>query len=157
MTDKLELLLLSLISQLFDLELYSVIDSLESLLTHHIREQRRLNRSLPVDKKRVTWSNFVSKISDQHFRRMFRMDATVFSKLCTVICEKVTEEEFRPEAYILEKKGNDEDQLKLIPGEVKVALSIRLMAGGSYLDLVPLFAVSKSHLYNAFTCFVQWI
>ena len=45
MTDKLELLLLSLISQLFDLELYSVIDSLESLLTHHIWEQRQLNQS----------------------------------------------------------------------------------------------------------------
>jgi hypothetical protein len=32
-----------------------------------------------------------------------------------------------------------------------------MLAGGSYLDLVPLFAVSASHLYNIFNVFLNWI
>ena len=50
-----------------------------------------------------------------------------------------------------------ENELKLIAGKLKIAVSIRLLAGGSYLDLVPLFGVSSSHLYNIFEQFLQWI
>ena len=32
-----------------------------------------------------------------------------------------------------------------------------MMAGGSYLDLIPLFDVSKSHLYRVFHEFTNWI
>jgi len=40
-----------------------------TLLADHIREQRRLNRSLPIEKQRVPWSHFCTQISDKHFRR----------------------------------------------------------------------------------------
>jgi DDE superfamily endonuclease len=32
-----------------------------------------------------------------------------------------------------------------------------MLAGGSYLDLVPLFDVSKSHLYVVFHDFIGWV
>ena len=155
--DTVEILLLLLTLQAIDVQLCALIESLDSVLVQHIREQRRLNRSLPIEKKRVTWAHFLTVISDTHFRQMFRMSEPVFTKLCGLICEQVTEDQFRPEAYLLKKKGNDEEELKLIAGEVKIAVSIRLLAGGSYLDLVPLFGVSSSHLYNVFEQFLQWI
>lgn len=45
----------------------------------------------------------------------------------------------------------------LIPGEVKVAISLRLLAGGSYLDLMPLFHVSVPHIYVIFDEFLVWV
>jgi DDE superfamily endonuclease len=40
---------------------------------------------------------------------------------------------------------------------VKLALSIRILAGGSYLDIVPMFQVSTSWLYTIFEDFLEWI
>jgi len=45
----------------------------------------------------------------------------------------------------------------LIPGEIKVAISLRLLAGGSYLDFVPLFDVKTAHIYQIFDQFLFWI
>jgi hypothetical protein len=45
----------------------------------------------------------------------------------------------------------------LISGEVKVAVSLRILAGGSYLDLAPLFDVSTGHIYSIFNQFLQWV
>ena len=58
-----------------------------------------------------------------------------------------------------EKTGGEEriGKSPLISGEVKCALSIRMLAGGSYLDLVPLFNVSSGHLYVVLETFLAWI
>jgi hypothetical protein len=45
----------------------------------------------------------------------------------------------------------------MIAGEVKTAIAIRMLAGGSYLDLVPLFDVSISRLYQVLDDFLDWI
>lgn len=45
----------------------------------------------------------------------------------------------------------------LIPGEVKVAISLRQLAGGLYLDLAPLFDVSMGHIYRIFDDFFDWV
>lgn len=137
-------------------ELDALTERLENILLLHVREQRRLVRSLPVDKKRVMWSRFCDTISDTHFRRMFRMEPSVFAKLSQLICQRVGEDKFRPEAYLLQKLDN-EDELKGICGEIKLAVCIRLLAGGSYLDLVPLFGIGSSYVYVLFENFLHWI
>jgi len=44
-----------------------------------------------------------------------------------------------------------------IPGEVKVAVTIRLLTGGSYLNLVPLFGMVRSHIYKTFDQVIEWV
>ena len=44
-----------------------------------------------------------------------------------------------------------------IPGEIKVAVAIRLLAGGSYLDLMPLFCMVKSSIHKAFDQVIHWV
>jgi len=151
-----EMLLLLLALYLLSDELESVIAKFESLLTCHIKEQRRLVRALPEEKKRIPWSFFCDKVSDCHFRRMFRMEPDVFKRLCQTVCASITESIFKPEEHLMKKLGSD-GVLKRISGEVKMAVCLRMMAGGSYLDLVPLFDVSSGHLYKIFDTFLDWI
>ena len=128
-----------------------------------LKEERKRQRSYPVEKDIRSWQQFADSVDDAHFRRMFRMPRPTFDLLCTSICDAVGVENFRPECSIENnsvKSKNAEALLYLgglIPGEMKVALGIRMLAGGSYLDLVPLFNVSKSHLYSVFDEFLQWI
>jgi DDE superfamily endonuclease len=158
-----EMQLLLFILQVLQWQLDELVDGLETILVLHIREQQRLNRALPQDKQRPNWEAFSCKITDIHFRRMFRMTLESFTLLCKQICVKVGEKRFRSEAFLLEQEQRSErfdDMERKIPpiaGEIKVAISIRMLAGGSYLDLVPLFDVSTSHLYNIFDQFLSWV
>ena len=89
-----------LLSSLFAvlLETLEIIDKNETAkLRDHIREQRRLCRSLPAEKTRPTWSGFCNLISDNHFRRQFRMTRRVFDNLCNLLCLAAGEKTFRPE------------------------------------------------------------
>ena len=76
------------------------------------------------------------------------MSQDAFDLLCKDVCKKIGEQVFLPAAKI--KSSNSERTIPRVCGEVKVANGLRMMAGGSYLDLVPLFDVSKSHLYAVF-------
>jgi hypothetical protein len=67
--DELFMLLLSLETLMVEVE--EVVLKCESNLSQHIKEQQRLNRSLPVDKLRPRWVSFSSRLSSTHFRRMF--------------------------------------------------------------------------------------
>jgi hypothetical protein len=130
-----------------------------AMLQEHIREQRRLCRSLPVEKTRPTWIGFCNRISDTHFRRQFRLSRSAFSNLCNVISTAVGVDTFRPENGIQPTRNSASLLCRggLIPGEVKVAISLRVLAGGSYLDLMPLFDVSVSHIYVIFDEFLAWV
>jgi DDE superfamily endonuclease len=155
-----DLFLIVFILQLIHFHVVDLAHELESLLVRHIREQQRLNRSLPQEKTRPTWEAFSNRISSTHFRRMFRMTLEAFSCLCQRITSKVGDDRFRSEEFLSQQeKGSEDDERKIphISGEIKVAIAIRMLAGGSYLDLVPLFEVSTSHLYNIFHTFIAWV
>ena len=76
-----------------------------------------------------------------------------FHLLCEKIKIAVGESEFKSEAYInafLDKKGTMYSANCLttggfISGEVKIAITIRLLAGGDPLDLAVIFDVSSCH------------
>jgi hypothetical protein len=131
-----------------------------TILQDHITEQNRLCRSLPSDKTRPTWTGFCNSVSDSHFRRQFRMTRNSFTNLCKILCTAVGESVFRPDNMIHTATNNSaslQARGGLIPGEVKTAIAIRLLAGGSYLDLVPLFGISDSHIYVIFDEFLDWV
>jgi hypothetical protein len=128
-------------------------------LQAHIKEQRRLCKSLPVEKTRPTWTGLCNRVSDTHFRRQFRMNRNTFTKLCIAISTTVGENTFRPEQTFLSTSNAASlfNRGGLIPGEIKTAISIRILAGGSYLDLMPLFDVSVASIYTIFNEFLDWV
>ena len=109
-------------------------------------------------KKRVTWSQVRERISDRHFRRMFRMSHHCFQLLCQKIIAHVGESNFKSEEYIdafLHNPYNPSFTRQTcihyahchttggyISGEVKLAITLRLLAGGDALDLAVIFDVS---------------
>lgn len=131
----------------------------QTKLLDHIKEQRRLCRSLPLEKSRPTWTGFCNRVSDNHFRRQFRMSRRVFHNLCTVLCAAAGETTFRPERLNSLTRNSASLQARggLIAGEIKTAISLRLLAGGSYLDMMPLFDVSVAHIYLIFEEFLHWV
>ena len=85
------------------------------------------------------------------------MKLEVFTELCRKTSMRIGKEEFRLEECLLETgTGRKDGTNSFIPGEVRVAVSIRMLAGGSYLDLVPLFDVSTSGLYVVLGDFLEW-
>jgi hypothetical protein len=112
---------------------------------------------------RKTWDEFRESIDDTTFRRMFRMSKESFSELCENICNTVSEENFRPESFLC--SGEYLPQLVaanqyhggFISGELKMAITIRMLAGASYLDLIFGFSISRSTLYREFDNVIQWI
>ena len=51
-------------------------------------------------KRRIIWSEINDRISDNHFRRMFRMNRNCFQLLCQKIISTVGESKFKSEEYI---------------------------------------------------------
>ena len=117
-------------------------------------------------KERVLWTKVNEKISDNQFRRMFRMDRTCFSSLCQHIICSVGERKFKSEAYIdAFLKGKDKmydanvsTSGGYISGEVKVAVTLRLLAGGDALDLGVIFDISSGTITSLLTdVLMDWI
>jgi hypothetical protein len=112
---------------------------------------------------RKTWSEFQDNLDDTTFRRMFRMSKESFERLCEKILNSIGVEHFRPESFL--SSGNYLPQLEaannylggFISGELKVAITIRMLAGASYLDLIFGFSISRSTLYREFDNVTDWI
>ena len=100
-------------------------------------------------KTRILWSDVNTRISDVQFQRMFRMNRECFHALCQKIISCVGEKEFKSEAYIdAFLKGVDPmydahciSTGGYVSGEVKLAITLRLLAGGDALDLGILFDI----------------
>ena len=148
------------------------IDKSNDMHLHILRSGYALNRRR---KERISWDTLNTKISDMHFRRMFRMDRSTFNKLCNAISAAVGEAEFKSESYInlfLNNRypgcGKEVSIFHAqkaatggggyIPGEVKVAIALRLLAGGCHFDLAVIFDVSPNHCKVIFTQVLRdWI
>ena len=80
----------------------------------------------------------------------------VFDKLCICMRAKIGEEKFKSEVC-LEKNAINIPTFEamqytggFIPGEIKVAAGLRMMAGGSYLDIGPLFCIIGNWVHEVF-------
>jgi hypothetical protein len=87
------------------------------------------------------------------------MTRFAFTNLCNSLATVLGENVFRSENGFLSTRNADSLASRggLIPGEIKTAISIRILAGGSYLDLMPLFCVSVSSIYGIFDQFLDWV
>ena len=121
-----------------------------------MRRNGALKRRIKI---RLTWSEVNARISDAHFRRMFRMSRPCFQLLCSKIIRSIGERSFKSQAYLdafLSEenvipsslyniyKAHEKTSGGFVSGEVKLAITIRMLAGGSALDLAVLFDVSEA-------------
>ena len=127
-----------------------------------MRRDNALKRRIKI---RLTWSEVNARISDAHFRRMFRMSRPCFQLICSTIIRSIGERSFKSQAYIdafLSEvnvipsslyniyKVHEKTSGGVVSGEVKLAITIRILAGGSALDLAVLFEVSEAHCKRLF-------
>jgi len=91
------------------------------------------------------------------------MSRECFSCLCHTIESNVGAEDFKSESFLelLASEGRTTMRGRiydihnrycgqLICGEIKLAITIRLMAGGSYLDLAALYVCGFTYIYQIF-------
>ena len=147
------------LKQIIQVAVYSLI-ALQSLVLlqdfcrYHQQQQLRRERSDAALRRcrkqrasRTSWQDFANSISDTHFRRMFRMDHQCFNELCTKIETMVGREEFKSQKYLDSYPTSMHNAHKswsggYICGEVKVALTLRIMGGGQeYVDLSHIFDI----------------
>jgi hypothetical protein len=135
--------------------LLAIIDDLEL-------EQRRAWRRGRRCRERQMWSDFQDTLDDKLFRRMFRMPRESFDTLAQIIETSVGSDVFKSELYMMERKAPGTDAAiaqcgGFICGELKLALTLRMLAGASYLDLLMQYGVSPAALYQCFYETINWI
>ena len=101
---------------------------------------------------------------------MFRMSLECFDLLCNIIENNVGAKKFMSEDYIKYNlhqqnskeascfKAHQQTSGGYVCGELKVATSLRLLAGASYLDIACMFNVNYMHVYKLFNdVLANWI
>jgi hypothetical protein len=144
---------------------------LQSLLEEVIKEEGgsfKWERQKPRILVRKNWYDLTEPLSDILYRRLFRMPRETFGMLCSMVKEKVGEEEFKSADWISSDgrsskvskgvKGCALDPVRgLISGEMKLGMMIRILSGASYLDLCMVYSVASSSVFNAFHEAIAWI
>ena len=128
-------------------------------------------------RQRRSWEEFSASLTERQFRRYFRMSRECFDLLCTKIESNVGEGVFKSERYLRELEDthappNSKADMRMrnlvrghmvttggiISGEVRLAITLRMLAGGSYLDLGIIFGTGSTHPYAIFRQVVMnWI
>ncbi len=129
--------------------------------------------------QKKSWEEFSASLIDCQFRHYFRMPWECFDLLCMRIQDNVGEGTFKSEAYLREKwddttlappdsvsmcwlrrlaKAHFVQYGGFISGEVKLAITLCMLAGGSYLDLGLIFGTGTSYPYEIFCKVIcHWI
>jgi hypothetical protein len=118
--------------------------------------------------KRISFTDFASKLDNRQFQLMFRMDQKCFELLCSKIEQAVGEREFKSEKYLDQLYNSNTKEAQMyranikttggyISGEVKVAVGLRILAGASYLDVACIFGIHYCHVQTIFReCVKDW-
>ena len=129
-------------------------------------ENKLMKNSRTIKKriKRTEWSSIVDELTEAKFRRMFRVTKECFDHLCNKIQEVVGIHVFKSEEYLKSifldnikkthssrlKNANQTRYNGYISGQIKLAITLRLLAGASYLDLEVIFKISSQSIYTIF-------
>jgi hypothetical protein len=105
-----------------------------------VRIRRRVNRAPNRKRNRGYGLKEMDLLSDNDFKRMFRLSRNAFNFLFEIL----------QDAYI----ESDEIKAKASSGSTislrtKLAVSLRWLAGGSYLDLCFAFGIAKGSFFHA--------
>ena len=158
--------------------LYNLEDSvLNSMLLSYIQKKKKtvINKRCARRRRfrqRKSWASFQSSLTNRQFRRYFRMSKGCFSYLCEQIKSNVGEDKFKSEEFLSKcsraitfspkvsniMRAHEQTTGGFISGEVKLALTLRLLAGGSYMDLALLFETGFTYSYTIFHFVIEnWI
>jgi hypothetical protein len=90
------------------------------------------------------------------------MDKPSFENLCSRIGNAVGNEIFLLESYLAARAHPRTHEAtktagSVVPGEVKVVLTLCILAGSSYLDLILVYFVGKVTIYDSFHDTIDWI
>ena len=126
-----------------------------------LSRRRRYHAQRRRSRHRSKWSVVQSELTDRQFRRYFRMNPELFDELCSVIKDLVGEEEFKSEEYLSFCLDDDDPNQSnniakahakstggFISGEVKLAMTLRILGGGSFMDIAMLFGNSFNHAHK---------
>jgi hypothetical protein len=123
-------------------------------------------------RQRKSWKLFAAYLTERQFRRYFRMSKSVFQELCDNIVDIVGQDEFKSEEYIdnivnsLPRVGSANNIFLahrastggFVSGEVKLALTLRILGGGTYMDMAMIFETSFNHAHKIFKhVIVEWL
>ena len=108
--------------------------------------------------ERKSWMQYMDRMKDKLFRKRFRMSKDCFKKLCRKIIKGVGESEFKSERFLAEQCNRNskirnimiahkETSGGFICGELKLAIALRILAGGSYLDVSEIFNIDADSCY----------
>ena len=141
----------------------TLLSYMEKQKVNAIRKEAAANRRF---RQRKSWTAFNGNLTYRQFKRYFRMSRECFCDICRRIEENVGESQFKSEQYLRNlKESSDPADKKIlqamkchadkstggfISGEVKLTITLRILAGGSYLDLALLYDTSSSHAYDIF-------
>lgn len=87
---------------------------------------------------RLNWKDYVDGLTPKKFRRRFRMDLGCFNQIL---------HRLRPE---LEKRSLSHRRGEPILAEHMLAMTLRWLAGGSYIDIEDVYRVSTSNCFKIF-------
>jgi hypothetical protein len=105
-----------------------------------IRRRRNApqTRSASLRRLRPSLSTVARDLSEDEFRRVFRMGRSIFTSLLNLLRTDLLRDPS------LRSSG------RRIESEIQLALTLSLLAGASYLDRMMLFGVSRSACYEIF-------
>ena len=135
---------------------YLQLISYRSIHRNNVLRESALKRN---PSQRISWLNYSGNMNDVYFRRRFRMHKECFANLVNVIKSEVGELEFKSESFlerVLEEETQYKHMLKAqqdtcggyICGEVKLAITLRILSGGSYLDVSDIFNIEPKMCYK---------
>ena len=133
-----------------------------------LKQLRRNGARNRVHCQRRSWQQFQLLLTNHQFRRYFQMSRECFTLLAKKIELNVGAEVFKSKEYLRRLKCdpnfpyalfNTQKNLSaahehttggFISGEVKLAITLHMLAGGSYLDLSLLYEMAQSSAHMIF-------
>ena len=132
--------------------------------------RRRVRAKRFLRWNRVKFHEFSVMLAEVTFRGVFRMSKHSFHKLCIRVSNEIGENNFLPQALLdnIDRVYSIPYRLKNlmigracdfggdISGEIKLAICIRILAGGSYWDIAPCWGVHSVTIHRVFRVVLDW-
>ena len=106
----------------------------------HVSLEHPRSRSANRGRTRLVWDVHDSNLTDFEFRRLYRMERPTFRALC---------DRLRPRLTCDTEMGRRGSPGGPVAPELKLSMTLRFMAGGSYLDIVLYHGVHRSTFFSA--------
>jgi hypothetical protein len=160
--DEDDLRLYLLVLQCFEADEALQDDELKLLLEIEKEECRRHRKQRVKRVDRMLFKKEMDRWPEYRIKRFFRMSSTSYKKLCQILCDCVGEATFIPQSMLDEEKGRQQQGAITssggkLSGETRVAIFLRLLAGGTYLDLMVIFQVVHDPIYRSFKMVCKWV